>query len=123
MKKIVFAFLFLIAASSFLHAAPQLELAVEWNNPFNPSAGQVTRFRFATLDRDRTLALRVYTVSGQLVREWSGQVTMGSVYTVDWDGKNDLGEIVARGIYLVNISDADNPAVKVTRRVAVIKQQ
>jgi len=96
------------------------DLAVDWNNPFNPSNSQITKFRFIAKDRDRKLQLRVFTLSGELVTEWPEQTAIqGAVYTQEWDGKNNNNEIVARGIYLVNLMDVGDKT-GVTRKVAVV---
>jgi hypothetical protein len=96
------------------------DLAVDWNNPFNP-ATQYTVFRFVAKDRDRSVKLQVFTLSGALVRDWPEQTVLKDAwYTQMWDGKNNDGDTVARGIYLVNLKDTGE-GKGVTRRVAVIK--
>jgi hypothetical protein len=99
----------------------KFDLAVDWNNPFNPVTGQVTRFRFAAKDRDRAVKLRVFTLTGELVCDWPEQTALKNAwYTETWDGRNSDGAIVARGIYLVNLADTgDNKGV--TRKVLVVK--
>ncbi|MHB9155732.1 MAG: flagellar hook assembly protein FlgD [Endomicrobiales bacterium] len=100
----------------------KLDLAVDWNNPFDPSRAQVTRFRFSAKDRDRRVQLRIFTLSGELVRDWPEQTALQNAwYAETWDGKNDRGETVARGIYFVNLKDVGE-TVSVTRRVAVVKE-
>jgi hypothetical protein len=108
-------------ASAATLSRGKFDLAVDWNNPFNPATGQVTRFRFTAKDRDRRVQVRVFTISGELVRDWPEQTILkDAVYTVDWDGKNRQGEMVARGIYFVNLMDVGE-ATGVTKRLAVIK--
>lgn len=116
--------LFAILCLPHLSSAVDVEryaLAVDWNNPFNPAKNQYTIFSFAAKDRDRMMQLRVFTVSGELVRDWPELTVLKDAwYTQDWDGKNNLGETVARGIYFVNLIDiGDNSGL--TRRVVVIK--
>jgi flagellar hook assembly protein FlgD len=98
----------------------KFDLEIDWNNPFNPSLNEITKFRFTSKDVDRKLQLRIFTLSGLLVREWPQQVAIqNAYYTQEWDGKNSNGETVARGIYLVNLLNVgDN--VSVTRKVAVV---
>ncbi|MBN1621978.1 MAG: hypothetical protein JW871_05245 [Endomicrobiales bacterium] len=98
-----------------------LSLAVDWNNPFNPSIGQTTKFRFTTRNRDRTVQVRIFTLSGELVKTWAEQTMLQNAwYSVEWDGRNDDGKIVARGIYLVNLMDVGEKK-GVTEKVIVIK--
>lgn len=100
----------------------KLDLAIDWNNPFNPALGQYTILRFTAKDRDRRVQLRVFTLNGMLVKQWPAQTALkDALYSENWDGRNEDGEVVARGIYLVNIVDTgDNEAV--TRKVVVIKK-
>ena len=99
-----------------------LALAIDGNNPFDPSRGQKTRFVFASHGRDRVLQVRVFTLSGALVRAWPELSALRDAwYTQEWDGTNAEGEMVARGMYLVNLKSSGESR-GVTRRVAVIKR-
>jgi hypothetical protein len=99
-----------------------LDLAVDWNNPFNPNT-QYTRFRFVAKDRDRRVKLQVFSLSGALVRDWPEMVLLRDAwYEQAWDGRNNDGEVVARGVYLVNLRDVGE-GKGVTRRVAVVKDR
>jgi flagellar hook assembly protein FlgD len=103
------------------HAADKLSLAVDLNNPFNPSKNQLTRFTYVANDRDRLVQLRIYTLSGALVLQWDEEtIVQGNAYTHNWDGRNSNGDIVARGLYLVNLMDVGD-ASGVTKRVYVVK--
>ena len=96
------------------------DLAIEWNNPFNPSNNEITRFRYTAKDRDRKMKLRVFTLSGELILDWPEQTVLKDAwYTETWNGKNSNNETVARGIYLVNLMDVGDK-VGITRKVAVI---
>lgn len=98
----------------------KFDLAVEWNNPFNPAQNQITKFRFTAKDRDRKMKLRLFTLSGELVLEWPEQTVLKDAwYTEVWDGKNSNNETVARGIYLVNLMDVGDKT-GLTRKVAVV---
>lgn len=110
-----------IAGSAELGAG-NLALAVDGNNPFDPSSGQKTRFVFASHGRDRLVQVRVFTLSGALVRAWPElSVLRDAWYTQEWDGTNAEGEPVARGMYLVNLKSSGESR-GVMRRVAVIKR-
>ncbi|OGS02744.1 MAG: hypothetical protein A2339_00365 [Elusimicrobia bacterium RIFOXYB12_FULL_50_12] len=112
---------FTAAASVASLQREKFDLAVDWNNPFNPSKGQYTIFRYGSRDRDRRVKLRVYSLSGDLVQEWPEQTVLKDAwYSQSWDGKNILGETVARGMYFVNLVDVGDYQ-GITRRIAVIK--
>ncbi len=63
-------------------------------NPFNP----VTRVSFSLKKKGR-ISMRVYDVSGRLVRVLVDEVREAGSYEVVWDGANDRGRKTASGIY------------------------
>ncbi|RMI03587.1 MAG: T9SS C-terminal target domain-containing protein, partial [Calditrichaeota bacterium] len=70
-------------------------------NPFNPS----TTIRYQ-LPVSSEVRLEIYNVLGQRVRSLvRGRVKAG-FYTAVWDGRNDAGEPVASGIYLLRFHAA-----------------
>lgn len=101
----------------------KLDLAIDWNNPFDPSKNQTTKFVFSSKNRDRKVQVRVFTLSGALVQYWGEQTILKDAwYTITWDGKNLDGDVVARGIYLVSLLDVGE-GTGVTRKVAVVKDK
>jgi hypothetical protein len=75
-------------------------LLAPYPNPVRGDRGYVT-LRFYLFEP--TLArIRIYTLSGELVWKWKsdGQLFVGE-YNVDWDLKNESGNDVASGIYIV----------------------
>jgi hypothetical protein len=114
---------FRTTASAVNPAGEKYDLVIDWNNPFYPSRNQATKFRFGAKDSDRKLKLRIFTLSGELVAEWPEQTALkDAIYTVTWNGKNSNNETVARGIYLVNITDVGDKD-GITRKVAVINDK
>ncbi|MEW5767368.1 MAG: FlgD immunoglobulin-like domain containing protein [bacterium] len=71
-------------------------------NPFN-SLKERTRIKyFLPGSGEEEVFLRIYTVSGEVVREIEeGKKEKGHFYFVDWDGKNGDGERVASGVYIL----------------------
>ena len=70
-------------------------LAPNYPNPFNPA----TTLRY-DLAHPGPVSLRVYTVTGQLVRELVAAQQAAGSYTVAWDGRDRAGTRVASGLYL-----------------------
>ena len=66
-------------------------------NPFNPS----TVISFG-LPQATNWTLRIYNITGALVREFSGAGDAGTV-EVTWDGLADTGAQTASGIYLYKL--------------------
>jgi flagellar hook assembly protein FlgD len=69
-------------------------LSDNFPNPFNPA----TRVRFSLASRG-PVSLRVYDVSGRLVRILIDDIRDAGSYEVAWDGTNDEGRSIASGIY------------------------
>jgi len=79
-------------------AAPRLALLPGQPNPFS----QDTRIRFE-LDGDRQVVLRVYDVSGRLIRTLAdGHMSIGPHERL-WNGRDDRGQPVASGIYFYRL--------------------
>ncbi|MEW6516343.1 MAG: FlgD immunoglobulin-like domain containing protein [candidate division FCPU426 bacterium] len=87
------------------------------HNSFNPMEGQTLEVQnLTTLHGEVTV--RVYSQSGTLVRELAKEQTLVRGMVPIWDGRNDRGEVVASGVYVVVVSG--NKLHK-RFRVAVIK--
>lgn len=72
--------------------------------PFKPSAGH-TRITFTGLTRQARV--RVYTVSGELVRTLEKN---DSGETLEWDVRNSRGENVASGVYVFTVKSGGETA-------------
>ncbi|MFH1278920.1 MAG: FlgD immunoglobulin-like domain containing protein [Candidatus Eisenbacteria bacterium] len=82
-------------------------------NPFNPST-----WISYEIPRSGLASLRIYNVSGALVRTlFDRPVTAGSGSVV-WDGRSDQGEPAASGTYLLLLSSGSE---RVTGRVVLIR--
>ncbi|GEM_PF-6260623 len=76
----------------------ETEALQNFPNPFNPTVEHTT-FWFTLLDTADDITVRIYTLSGNLVRELNTGDEINRTYEVIWDGRNDAGEIVAGGLY------------------------
>ncbi|MCB9069676.1 MAG: T9SS type A sorting domain-containing protein [Calditrichae bacterium] len=68
-------------------------------NPFNPE----TTIRFA-LPQSGNVTLKIFNLSGQLVRTLVSSEFAAGQHQIVWNGRNDLGEKVASGMYLYRIT-------------------
>jgi hypothetical protein len=88
------------------------------NNVIDPSTGERT-FLHYTLTRGGRVTIQVFTLDGNLVKVLHrGSETAGE-HTVVWDGRNNGGNIVARGMYFIRIVAPDIDEI---RKVMVIRQ-
>jgi hypothetical protein len=79
-------------------------LRIEWNNPFNPEASdpndRYTRIYYKVTEEGATI--RIYSINGELVKTLA-EDKMETEDRIEWDGRNDKGEVVGSGVYLVNL--------------------
>lgn len=86
-----------------------LERILNYPNPFTTR----TEFQFVHnqgVGQLLEVQIRIFTVSGRLVKTITTQaISEGSrVSGIEWDGKDDFGEDLARGVYLYRISIKPN---------------
>lgn len=80
-------------------AAPTFTLEQNYPNPFNPA----TTIEF-TLSKDEVVTLAIHDLNGRVVRQLvRGDQRSAGAHRVQWDGKDDLGQPVAGGIYFSRI--------------------
>jgi hypothetical protein len=94
---------------------PPYELALYQNypNPLNPS----TRIDL-TLDADGPVSLRIYDISGRIVRTVLAGDKAAGTYTEEWDGRNDIGNDVASGIYFIRLTAGNRT---LTRKAVLVR--
>ncbi len=82
----------------------QLEKVVNFPNPMQND----TKFTYYILnDIDTDVAIKIYTISGRLIRTIhgaSGQVGYNETY---WDGTDEFGDPIANGVYFYKIIASD----------------
>jgi hypothetical protein len=74
-------------------------LAQNYPNPFNP----LTTIRYSVKNRD-AVTLRIYDVTGRLVRTLLNEIKEPGAYTIVWNGHNDRGTRVSSGIYFYRLA-------------------
>ena len=94
--------------------AHKTTLSQNYPNPFNPS----TSIEFTVRERTR-VSLKVYDVSGQLVRTLlEGDRAPGEVHRINWDGRNNAGQSVSSGVYFYRLVASDFTQ---TRKMVLLK--
>ena len=56
-----------------------------------------------SLSQDAKVELAVYDLSGRMVRRLAAGKMAGGEHVIAWDGRNSSGQLVANGVYLVNL--------------------
>jgi len=59
-------------------------------------------------------SIRIYDLNGRQVKHWNSEALSGK-HTISWDGRNDLGQLLATGIYLVETRAMDNELINLTK--------
>jgi len=100
-------------------------------NPFTPNGDGIndkTRFNFflSNLNVARPLTIKIYDMTGRLVRNLLDANSIASAYVlgnaIEWDGRDNDGKIVRPGIYIYQInvgSDASGYGEVVSKTVVV----
>ena len=93
-------------------------LLANYPNPFNPETWIPYQ-----LTMDSEISITIYNVRGKVVRHLELRYQHAGVYyskghAAYWDGKNDLGEPVASGVYFYTLTAGDFSA---TRKMLIRK--
>ena len=96
----------------------ETELLANYPNPFNPETWIPYR-----LAEDAFVTLTIYNGSGQVVRTLDVGHRIASAYesqskAIYWNGRNDVGERVASGVYFYHLSAGGYSA---TRKMLILK--
>ncbi len=98
----------------------ETELLANYPNPFNPETWIPYR-----LAEDAFVTLTIYDEAGQVVRTLDVGHQIAAVYenrskAIYWNGRNQVGELVASGVYFYHLSAGDYSATRETNpQVAV----
>jgi hypothetical protein len=99
--------------------APAIPKPYNWPNPFNPSQGPTQIGVY--LNEPATVVLRIYTLTGALVRELSQNVSGSGNQVVTWDGNSSSGGKVAPGGYIIKVEKRYSGSTEVQRfKIAVL---
>jgi hypothetical protein len=94
--------------------APRLTLKQNEPNPFNPG----TTIQFEVPAGPEGVALRIYDVSGRLVRTLVDKSLPAGTRSVYWNGRDDAGQSVASGVYYYELVVGDQ---RQSRRMLLLK--
>ncbi|MBC8236366.1 hypothetical protein H8E77_43015 [bacterium] len=84
---------------------PIIDLAT-YPNPFSPSKGEKTVIRYVlSIDVD-DVTIKIYDASSRLVRIFKTSGKQGLNHDIKWDGKTEIGEEVAAGVYICELTGA-----------------
>jgi hypothetical protein len=90
------------------------ELKRGYPNPFNP----LTTIDYEVPSPGDLILISIYDVQGQFVESLLSERKNPGYYSVDWDGRNSNGEVVASGVYFVQMRAG---AFKETLKIVLLK--
>jgi hypothetical protein len=95
----------------------RLTLEQNYPNPFNP----FTTMRYE-IPGDGTVWVRIYDISGRLIKElYHGEQKAGT-YTLSWDGTDAMGRPVPSGIYFYQLCFNNGKTSMIeTRKMSLVK--
>jgi hypothetical protein len=73
--------------------------------------GGTASFNYHVLEAG-TLRATLYGPTGEVVRDLLNRGVEQGIYTIDWDGKNNFGHLVARGVYFLVIEGSGGRSQK-----------
>jgi FlgD Ig-like domain len=77
----------------------EYRLEQNYPNPFNPS----TTIRYSISSPEK-ISVKIYNISGQLIKEIVNEHSQAGEYDVIWDGKNNFGQKVSSGTYFYQLT-------------------
>jgi hypothetical protein len=83
-------------------------------NPFNPS----TSISYQLAEQAQ-VSIKIHNIRGQMVKKLVDEVKEAGEYSVQWDGRDEIGQKVSSGIYLY-VLETDK-GFKSTRKMVVLK--
>ena len=85
----------------------EFRLLQNYPNPFNPT----TTIAF-DVAKSADVSLKLYNITGQEIRSLIDENLSAGQYQITWDGKNNVGQQVASGIYFYQIKAGQFSAIK-----------
>ncbi len=86
-----------------------LSLDVDYNNPFCPKNGEITKIRYCSKDKDVIVKIYLFSLSGEYIMTLGENLVLKDVvYTIDWDGKDKNGKVLPQGLYIVVVKPLDD---------------
>lgn len=97
-------------------------LDIDYKNPFSPKIGEKTQIRYKIKGDDLQIKICVFSISGKYLRTLADHLALKDMlYTVEWDGKDEKGEILPSGVYIVSLMiPSEQP---ITRLVGIVEKK
>lgn len=91
----------------------KMKVLANYPNPFNPSTVIVY-----SLDSPSQFSLKIFDISGRLVRVLDSGFRQSGEYSIVWDSRNAIGENVPSGVYFCSLKTG---AISKTNRMILVR--
>ena len=88
-------------------SAEKFQLSEVFPNPFNPT----TQIKYS-LPKDNLVNIKIYDAMGRKIRSLSNVYQNAGHHSINWDARNDMGEGVAAGMYILSVQAGEFSASK-----------
>ncbi len=99
----------------------EIQYLGNYPNPFE----RETTFVYVLTDEAIDVSLKIYTVSGKMIRTFDEyDMALADYHEIVWDGKDDWGEEVANGVYFFHLkADYQNGVKEIKNAIAKIRSR
>ena len=98
---------------------PTPDIAAQFDkNYFNPAEGETLQIS-TRAEANTKVYIKAYNLTGELVRKHEYTTAVTGWNIVAWDGKNDAGRLVGRGMYFIHVQKEGGKSE--VKRVYVLK--
>ncbi len=95
---------------------PDYLVAQNYPNPFN--ATTLINFSIPYSSQNSNTELSIYNINGEIIKNLINENLQKGNYVIRWDGTNNLGALVASGVYFYNLKCG---ALSLTNKMIMIK--
>ncbi len=109
------------AAEGTIYVSSNSALGRPYPNPYRPRGSQLLNipYRVLSVDAGKSIQLRVFDLSGRLVREISSGTPAGGGFgSLQWDGRDGRGRLQADGVYFVKLN---GPGIDDARQLILLR--
>jgi hypothetical protein len=96
---------------------PEEKEIIPVRNLFNPDKKECVKIRYH-LPKSTHICIKIYNLVGELIVTLKDEYQNSGLYSAEWDGRNDQGDLVASGIYLLHIKTDFSEEVK---KIAIVR--
>jgi hypothetical protein len=82
----------------------------------NPAKGKI---RFKIWNADKDLTIKIYNLTGELVKSFSLTTKNQQLTTIFWNGKDDRGKTIPTGVYIYRLKTSDG--ISETKEFVILK--